>query len=174
MLVNIEIISQLKLVKMILVILCLSVAFGFNREIGRVNPDCPDLDLMDSCSYLCSEEFYNCVNICHNDSNCISECNRTDYQCHEACPCANGPCYNGCDGCQNPICFCQDFQEDPNYQKCLRQVGEIQMECLIGCQNMNNDFLTECEIECVLQTKNNYAYCPCQVPEVYTIIVYKL
>ena len=48
-----------------------------------------------------------CVESCDSsDVNCLATCGRVVAECIDSCPC-HTDCINGCNGCQNQICFCQ-------------------------------------------------------------------
>ena len=57
----------------------------------------------------------------------------------------------------------QNFTASINYQKCSTQVGETFASCMVECDNLDNNNLTECEKTCTKEWKHNQARCPCQV-----------
>ena len=78
-----------------------------------------DYDLSLVCKSKCDDECLQCATHC-GSSECLLECNRVWATCGDgkypwslrleplfilACPCYID-CINGCDGCENPICFC--------------------------------------------------------------------
>ena len=80
-----------------------------------------DYDLSLICISKCDDVFLNCIAGC-SDSECVLKCNRDSVDCNEgdfifeywnsknkslfsACPC-HTDCLEGCNGCENPICFC--------------------------------------------------------------------
>ena len=76
------------------------------------------------------------------------------------CPC-NVNCPNGCDGCPNPICVCdenQSPQNEDNLQQCKKEKSIDLGQCIIDCKNDQS-----CEQSCVNLFKVRYDECPCQV-----------
>ena len=84
-----------------------------------------DYDLSLVCVSKCEDELLQCVSTC-SSSDCLMECNRAAFVCGDgeyffsvkdsqvysslffpflACPC-HTDCIDGCQGCDNPICFC--------------------------------------------------------------------
>ena len=117
---------------------------------------------MDQCLLACNSDGSNCVNDCADDTYCKSQCSRNHAVCTETCPCLSG-CYNGCEDCLNPICYCQDYQTDSDYKDCKFEVQDNLFECLLQCDNMENIEVNQCEFDCIMSTKIEYAKCPCQV-----------
>ena len=91
-----------------------------------------DYDLSLICTSKCDDVFLQCIASC-SDSNCVLDCNRASLACSEgefhswwslqyqsystndaesyysACPC-HTDCLEGCNNCENPICFCNVSQ----------------------------------------------------------------
>ena len=47
--------------------------------------------------------FVGCQELCGDDFECLSSCQRQYVQCSESCPC-NKECLNGCYKCENAVC----------------------------------------------------------------------
>ena len=68
---------------------------------------CSDYELGQTCAANCEKDYLLCLQNCDpSDVNCLATCGRVIVECIDSCPC-HTDCINGCDGCQNPICFCQ-------------------------------------------------------------------
>ena len=89
-----------------------------------------------------------------------------------ACPC-HIDCIDGCNGCENPICFCdvswnyqfismlfvfKDDSNADNQEACFTKNSKTLGQCILDC----NDEST-CEAACVSAFKNDHSECPCQV-----------
>ena len=123
-----------------------------------------DLDLMDKCKNNCRSELLNCIVDCGDNSDCSSQCSRDQIICDNDCPCmSGGPCYDGCDGCNHEVCRCEDFELNSDYLECRQNVMNNNLDCLILCGDMDSPEVTECENNCILILKDEYAKCPCQV-----------
>ena len=61
-----------------------------------LNPNCPDLDIAETCEFDCEGVHLQCLAGCANqDSSCISKCTRDFADCIDVCPCYTN-CPNGC------------------------------------------------------------------------------
>ena len=95
---------------------------------------------------------------------------------HLACPC-HIDCIDGCNGCDNPICFCnvsqnfnsllskleklvifQDDTNEDNLDACLSKTSKTLGQCILDCDNDSS-----CETACVSAFKDEHSECPCQV-----------
>ena len=88
-----------------------------------------------------------------------------------ACPC-HTDCIDGCQRCENPICFCNvsenidllfiiNFKDDSNadnQEACLDKTSKTIGQCILDCKDDSN-----CETTCVQIFKNEHSECPCQV-----------
>ena len=63
-----------------------------------------DLDLMDECLDICTNDVILCTTECDGDVECASICNRNKLSCDNECPCVSGECYDGCDNCPHTLC----------------------------------------------------------------------
>ena len=91
--------------------------------------DLSDYDLSLVCTSKCDDKYLRCSSTC-SSSYCLLECHRiavacddckspwvqfyrfffTGYFIYLACPC-HTDCIDGCQGCENPICFCNVSQQ---------------------------------------------------------------
>ena len=91
---------------------------------------------------------------------------------YSACPC-HTDCIDGCQGCDNPICFCNVspelsinsgihvFKDDlnaDNKDACLDKTSRTLGQCILDCKDD-----ISCETDCVSAFKDNHSECPCQV-----------
>ena len=107
-----------------------------------------------------------------------------------ACPCANGKCYQGCEGCENKVCSCKvrlycsllsfkipfkhlDTNED--YKQCMSDIGDVFSACMLSCDNMDNpNEVSSCERVCTKEWKFSQIRCPCQVSRLLSHMIYHI
>ena len=97
-----------------------------NGRLRRLTTFFSDYDLSLVCISKCDEQYLQCVSTC-SSTDCLVECNRSWAICGDceytfywnegslmriirfnhflACPC-HTDCIDGCQGCDNPVCFC--------------------------------------------------------------------
>jgi len=121
---------------------------------SRKDPNCVDFDISVKCENYCTQLFLQCLADCDDDE-CYGECHRNDYVCVDSCPC-HTDCIAGCEGCENPICNCKDYQDDASWQTCTQSKCPILTNCIFGCDS------DDCILECVRQFKTVHEDCPCQ------------
>ena len=52
--------------------------------------------------------------------------------------------------------------ENENYQNCLNEISKELVECILLCDNKNDDEVSQCETKCLSNMKNGHSKCPCQ------------
>ena len=76
-----------------------------------LNPNCPDLDIAETCEVDCEVVHLQCLTSCENqDSSCISKCTRDFAACVDVCPCYTD-CPNGCP-CPSSSDYCPVLGSD--------------------------------------------------------------
>ena len=103
-----------------------------------LNPNCPDLDIAETCEVDCEIDHLQCLTSCENqDSSCISTCTRDFAACVDICPCYTD-CPNGCP-CPSLSDYCPVSGVDFNIRLLL---GELPKRCWKLVFGLANDPLT--------------------------------
>lgn len=142
--------------KLFLLPLCVTAWYGHRSVQTTSNRDCIDQDLADICQQTCFDELSQCLVACGTDDACKTQCARDDYRCVDACPC-NANCINGCKNCPNPICPCQEPNQDPYYIRCRVELQTQLEKCLIICPGGDEQCVEDCGTVFVYE----HAKCPC-------------
>ena len=66
-------------------------------------------------------------------------------------------CPQGCEGCPNPICHCQDPLHEADYLICKEHYEAVFLTCSKDCDNSY-----ECILDCSRTLDANLTKCPCQ------------
>lgn len=104
-----------------------------SRSLNSVDPNCPDINLHDSCKNTCAENSLGCILNCGDDTACTSDCLRNEITCVNECPCGS-ECPMGCENCSNPIC-------QTNKKVLAFSNGSISRQMILDFQgNVENDF----------------------------------
>ena len=79
----------------------------YRFKITILRTDFRDYDLGRTCAGYCDKDYEKCVDTCEFNkvNDCLMTCGRIFTICVESCPC-HTDCIKGCEGCPNPICYC--------------------------------------------------------------------
>ena len=122
----------------------------------RVDPNCPDLDKAEKCELSCIDELGKCIEACDGHATCQTECARSEVACVDACPC-HADCIDGCDGCDNAVCYCDSVENNLDYDDCYAAATLNFTICADRCDDDD-----ECVLGCYSDYKENQKDCPCQ------------
>jgi len=133
-----------------------------NSITPMIDPNCPDYNLGLKCADQCVLEMIECYEECDaEDFDCRQRCGRDQVNCSNDCPC-HAHCIDGCNGCNNRICTCDDsiLNDDPAYSRCLLEAEEALGDCILhNCDEGDDECLATCEEKFEIQ----YHDCPCQL-----------